>query len=223
VKWFRDLPRNIQTTILVAAVGLACLVVGWWVGGFMACISSTGGCQVRWESVTALGTWFGAIGTILAFVIAAQAFRADQSARDRAEARASETKAERTEREQREAARVVAAVAWLSSQGVADKGGGEQLVRASTLRLVLTNGSGEPARNVAVTSEDFPGWRFSKLQVAASDREQAEIRSRGEGWEVPRDQRRVAAKFADGLTIGFDMFGHRWEKRGQGPTERVTV
>lgn len=45
---------------------LAGLLLGWWVGGLTSCVSSQEDCEVSVGAVEAAGTWFGAVGGILA-------------------------------------------------------------------------------------------------------------------------------------------------------------
>lgn len=68
------------STILVGGSGvLAGLCLGWLLGGYTSCRSTTFGCEIRVDIVEAVGTWIGGLGTIMAVIYAALTLRAHKA------------------------------------------------------------------------------------------------------------------------------------------------
>lgn len=59
------------------------IAIGWAAGSWTACASGPG-CEIRVDSISALGTWVGGLGTVGALIYGVRAFRADVSERERA-------------------------------------------------------------------------------------------------------------------------------------------
>lgn len=218
MEWFRGLSPRARTTALVVFVGLAALAIGWWVGGYMACVGSAGGCQVRWESVTALGTWFAGLGTIAAFVIAAQAFRADQMARDAAERRANETQADRRRRERADAERISVRITWSSSSG--------GIVREGHY-FFHNDTANTPAYKLEVTARppQFPAMKTAKLE--ASHQGTGTIQRKtfpvdGAGFAVGSEEWSAATtSWLSQITFTYSLHEQRWRRTGNGDAELI--
>lgn len=74
-QWFDEHSSRLGWMVCGLLIGL---LFGWWAGGFLSCSLSVEGCEVRADSVSAAGTWFGAIGTVAAVLTAVAAFRAEE-------------------------------------------------------------------------------------------------------------------------------------------------
>jgi hypothetical protein len=105
--------------------GLASLIVGVWLGGFMACAGER--CQFRADVFEGTGTWVGGIGTITALGFAFLVFRTEDRAR-RDELALSRLDAEKardaSRREEEERQRAMAAAVGLVASWQPNEDGG---------------------------------------------------------------------------------------------------
>lgn len=102
-RWF---DRN-RSRLGYGSVGLLVgLLLGWWAGSYLACSRTDAGCEVRADSISAAGTWFGAIGTVAAVLAAVAALRSEERIR-RQDARRAAASASAIERRYQQEAELV--------------------------------------------------------------------------------------------------------------------
>lgn len=195
--------------------------IGWWAGSFTACAS--GGCQVRVDSIGALGTWVGGLGTIAAVLAAVVAFKGEEDARREEIARLGRTRREQMDRDEEEANRIVVS-AQINSTAVYS-----QVRSVTEFTIAVANNArtstahdltafssewGQIARGCRLDSNARPVSKHVRL---GSDRGN----QRPEPFPEPQDHAAWSKEVVEGVTIDFEMNDQRWRRVGNTPVERV--
>lgn len=202
-----------QRAVLVNAI--------WAIGGL-----SLGACTAtvidgRWtpEWVSATGTWFGAIATVLALLWAVVSFRTDQASREEArdEERARENASTR-DREDRELSNATNVTIALASAG--GQGGRPDEWQLSYVMMKITNTSRHPALVTAlsldpqlVLTDDLPGTFLVPVGDVRHETVGIELLRSPEGFDAA-----ALAHFEVGMDYQLD--GLKWHRSARGGPER---
>lgn len=119
--------------ILLGLLGGA--VAGMSAGSWASCAGSSPGCSVHWDAVEAIGTWFGAIGGLLAVGAAIATIRSADLSRQEEQRRLLLTAAQRDAEEAAIAARVYM-TAIISGTAGRDQNGRDVV---DSLRIIVVN------------------------------------------------------------------------------------
>lgn len=195
-----------------AAVGA--LIVGpiaWWGGAWVGCSRSKAGCEYRADSVEALGTWFGAVGTVAAVLAAVYAFRSEERARKQSERKESLKQRAVERRYAREA------------QGVTISTGGTTTAGAIVLdyEIIVTNGADQTTL-YGLRGHDPTGSLRSEhsLGPAGTSRTRRNRRD-GRGSEPDLPLPDMMAWVVERTTIKFRMNERYWSRTGNARTELI--
>ena len=196
-------------TGVIAAV---CLALGWGLGTWTVCGDR---CKYDAETFGALGTWFGAIGTILAVVFAARSFTAETRARERQEAKEVQAQ-EKVDRERRNDAEKVQAYVAPGSWGAVDSQGNRPL-------KTFTVGVWNEAHTASALKVDLDLEGYSAVQIDEVPPNGFEKTSGVvSNWERPAGtEDDEALAMTDVAVLTFTMHGIRWTRTGRGPVEGV--
>lgn len=196
-----------------AAVGL--LVggpLGWLVGSYLSCSRAVSGCELRADSIEAAGTWFGAIGTILAVLVAAQAYQAEQDKR-----RTDQRQAERSAREHESSVKEEADRVRISCD--------VEKVRCGQVRgyVVSVTNDADHTSLTRLQGRDFAGPLVSKRAMWVG---QIVTTKRGSGdWEAtldtPTDKSAFEKWCVQQVEIMFMMHGRYWRRVGYDDVELI--
>lgn len=189
---------------------------GWLAGSYTTCARSQAGCEVRWESIEAAGTWVGGLGTIAAVLAAVVAFRSEEQARrDQMDQEISESR-ERLRIARREAGKVqVDAIV-----------GGTAGHEITEIRVHVTNGTNTTPAFKLTGSADGLGPLRELHRLDPGEGATTSFRfghnSGNQRIDVPMDEhQQYVADLAARVEIEFEMNGHRWKRVGSGPVELV--
>lgn len=213
--WWRRIFRYLVSTrsgsVIILLAGIA---IGWWAGSFTACAGK--GCEVRVDSIEALGTWVGGVGTIAALYWAGASHRQREEERREAEARAKLTAQEQQDLYESEAEEVVLSVHF---------GGGTAMIADLVRFRVKNNAIKTPIYKVVCVVEGWP--RVAEVrEIGPGALGEFEYKTSNAKGKLPAP---VAApmrvKWQDDLlaimTVTWTMNGIRWTRTANGPVKRV--
>jgi hypothetical protein len=198
---------------------LAGAVIGWVLGSYSACRDS--GCKVRVDSVEAIGTWVGGLGTIAAVLAAVVAFRSEEAARRAQELRLMLTRVEQEQQDRLQVEQVLPRARVRMTVGDS----GERYVLNFDLGVV-NNTNTTNAYKVRWESARYGKFR-ERPKLAPSEHWKERITLGGESPSGPRPRRMPApanldaweADMVTDVTIEFEMNGQRWRRIGFQPPE----
>lgn len=201
-------------TVVVLLVGL---VVGFWAGGFTGCVGK--GCEFRVDSMEALGTWVGGLGTIAAVMYAAAGLRREHETQVEAAVHVATERRRRDQVERHDAGLVTISCQIGSSIPYPPN------VQVNELRVIVENGA-----NTAPLFKlrgDLPGFDalHRERRVSAGATATTHFRkphtmnmpfSIGSG-----EERRFELSRAAEVSIIFEMHDRVWSRVGDGPVEEI--
>lgn len=194
-------------TLIGLLVGL---ILGVWTATSIASCAGSNACTVSWDGVSALGTWVGGLGTVVAVLVAARTFQHQQNLAER-EANVQRAEALQASRALAEdAARVAVRVRPLSSSaGVLD-----------SVLLSVENGShGRTIFDVSVEADWLAQpWKLAVMK-AKDDRTQT-VGMEEKGISMESSQRHVT-EMRRTAVISFVMDGMKWRRIGDAPPETL--
>lgn len=189
------------------------LGAGWWAGGFLSCSRSVNGCELRADSIEAAGTWFGAIGTVLAVLAAVHAFRVEERRKRDDQESALLSAREREKKFLEEAKRVRIACRVRHQQGGKVRG----------YDILVTNAA-DRASVFRLQGSDFAGQLNGAHELGGGKTVKT---SRQNGrWQAPSkapiaDKASFERWCEERVTIMFSMNDRDWRRTGHGEPELI--
>ncbi|MFC7490052.1 MULTISPECIES: hypothetical protein [unclassified Knoellia] len=196
--------------LLGLAVGVA---GGFWWGSYAGACYDDSSCTVRWDAVSAVGTWVGGLGTIAAVLVAARTFQGEEKARRRAARRAALTAAERQNEDQKNAALI----------RVGTSVGSYTRSHITELRFAVHNDSTEnPVFKVRLQNKEWgiDAQVCHRLDAGHGNTYQVKFgfNSGRESPSVPEDDRQAwLDQILEATIMSFEMNDRVWTRRGQSP------
>jgi hypothetical protein len=209
-RWFDKNGARLAFGVTGLLIGLG---AGWLVGSFLSCSRSISGCEVRADSIEAAGTWFGAIGTVVAVLTAVAAFRADERRKRDEERLALLSDIEREKAFGHEASRV----------RINCHGNHKKDDRVVGYVVSITNGA-DQTPIFRLQGRDFTGPLVGAHELGGG-KTTSTTRHAG-NWsappEVPINDQRAFERWCErGVTIMFKMNGRYWRRTGQDDAELI--
>lgn len=185
--------------------------VAWWAGAWVGCSRAQHGCEYRADSVEALGTWFGAIGTVAAVLAAVHAFRSEERSRN-AQSEKDTLRHRAVERRfAKEASAVTISVSATHTMGTNVLG----------YTISISNGA-DTTPIYGLRGWDFSGPLQDRHTLQAGRQHSVERRAGSWAPPVPPVLRDNFASWArPQVTIMFKMNDRLWRRVGNEPVEII--
>lgn len=213
-RFVRFLVHSWPGTVIVLLVGL---VIGFWAGGFTSCAGK--GCEVRVDSMEALGTWVGGLGTIAAVIYAAAAFRHDHEKRAEAAHEEAVARKRKDLAELRDAEQVTVRCQIGGSTPYPPN------VQVTEFRVFVENGANtEPLFKLSGHVPGFgPLSREKRLEAGAQAVTQfRKPRTPNMPFTIlSGEERQYERARARQVSISFEMHNRLWRRIGDDPIEEV--